>query len=166
MFLAGVVGALLLVAAAVLLLDLGGGGKAEKAAPSPSAAKNTRPALPAGVKCNGTDCTGKDPEEMGCGGQYATSPARGLAGRTLVEVRYSEVCGAAWARITGAVQGDEVTIASGRTSRQAAAGADGDAYTVMVPVNGSPEKVKACGATNATGAKWCAKPVPTSRTTP
>jgi hypothetical protein len=158
MFLSGVVGALLVIAAAALLLDLGGGEGKGKAGPSPSASPSEKPVLPAGVKCSGADCTGKDPEEMGCGGKHATSPSRGIAGTAVVEVRYSKVCGAAWARISAAVAGDGVTIASGGTTQKAAAGADGDAYTVMVEVSGAPGKAEAC-ATTVAGAKGCAKPV-------
>lgn len=66
--LAGVGGVLVVAAAAVLLL--GGGGDQRKRA-TPEAAKGSasvRPDLPAGVKCGGEDCTGKDPEKTGCGG--------------------------------------------------------------------------------------------------
>ncbi|MFH8406718.1 helix-turn-helix domain-containing protein [Streptomyces sp. NPDC018019] len=159
MFLAGVVGALLVIAAAVLLLDTGGEGGGQ-AAPTPSASPSKKPVLPAGVKCAGSDCAGKDPEAMGCGGRNADSPARGFAGGTLIEVRYSKVCGAAWARITGAAPGDEAAISSAGRTEKARAGRDGDAYTAMVPVSGDPKKVTACGTT-AAGAKGCAKPVPT-----
>ena len=37
---------------------------------------------------------------MGCGGQYAKSSNSALVGPSIVEVRYSKVCKAAWARIT------------------------------------------------------------------
>ncbi|WP_406524149.1 DUF2690 domain-containing protein [Streptomyces sp. Ac-502] len=159
MFLAGVVGALLMIAAAVLLLDIGGGKEGKQATPAPSASPSKKPVLPAGVKCAGTDCAGKDPEAMGCGGRNATSPSRGFAGSSLIEVRYSKVCGAAWARITGAAPGDEASISSAGRTEKAAAGQDGDAYTAMVPVPGDPAKVTACGTTTA-GGKGCAKPVP------
>ncbi|OKI09925.1 hypothetical protein A6A06_04690 [Streptomyces sp. CB02923] len=158
MFLAGVVGALLVIAAAVLLLDVGG--KEDKqAAPVPSASPSKKPVLPAGVKCAGADCAGKDPEAMGCGGRNAGSPSRGYAGGSLIEVRYSKVCGAAWARVTGAAPGDQASISSAGRTEKVAAGQDGDAYTAMVPVSGDPAKVTACGTT-AAGVKGCAEPVP------
>ncbi|GCD43549.1 helix-turn-helix domain-containing protein [Streptomyces paromomycinus] len=159
MFLAGVVGALLMIAAAVLLLDIGGGKDDKRAGPAPSASPSKKPVLPAGVKCAGADCAGKDPEAMGCGGRNATSPSRGFAGSSLIEVRYSKVCGAAWARITGAAPGDEASISSAGRTEKVAAGQDGDAYTAMVPVSGDPAEVTACGTTTA-GGKGCAKPVP------
>ncbi|MFH8347905.1 helix-turn-helix domain-containing protein [Streptomyces sp. NPDC018045] len=158
MFLAGVVGALLVIAAAVLLFDIGGA-EDQRAAPTPSVSPSKKPVLPTGVKCAGADCAGKDPEAMGCGGRNATSPSRGFAGSSLIEVRYSKVCGAAWARITGAAPGDEASISSAGRTEKAAAGRDGDAYTAMVPVSGDPAKVTACGTT-AVGTKGCAKPVP------
>ncbi|MET9291219.1 DUF2690 domain-containing protein [Streptomyces sp. NPDC003077] len=157
MFLAGIVGALLVIAAGVLLLDLRGDDEGRKAAPAPSPSQSKRADLPAGVKCEGTGCAGKDPEEMGCGGRHATSPSRGLAGGTLVEVRYSKVCRTAWARITGGSLGDAATITSAGRSETATSGRDGDAYTAMVPVTGDPKKVKACGTT-AAGVKGCTKP--------
>ncbi|POX40903.1 XRE family transcriptional regulator [Streptomyces sp. Ru73] len=158
MFVTGVVGALLLIAAAVLLLGSGDGGQQAKpapAAPTPS----QQSALPSGVKCAGAGCVGKDPEEMGCGGDQATTPSRGVMGSALIEVRYSKVCGAAWARLTGAAQGDRASVTSGGHTEQARAARDGSAYTAMVPVTGAPEKVKACGTTNA-GYQSCTKPGP------
>ncbi|MEV0603418.1 DUF2690 domain-containing protein [Streptomyces sp. NPDC050315] len=155
MFVTGVVGALLLIAAAVLLLGGGSGGQQAKPAPAPT--KSQAPDLPAGVKCSGADCTGKDPEEMGCGGTHATTPSRGVMGGALIEVRYSKVCGAAWARLTGAAQGDRATVTSDGRTEEAKAGRDGSAYTTMVRVSGAPEKVRACGTTNA-GYQSCTEP--------
>ncbi|WP_052863750.1 helix-turn-helix domain-containing protein [Streptomyces niger] len=156
MFVTGVVGALLLIAAAVLLLGGGEGGQQAKPAPATPTASQ-EPALPAGVKCFGTGCAGKDPEETGCGGDQATSPSRGVMGGALIEVRYSKVCGTAWARMTGGAQGDRATVTSGGRTEQATAGRDGSAYTAMVPVSGPPEKVRACGTTDA-GYQSCTTP--------
>ncbi|MEU6116056.1 DUF2690 domain-containing protein [Streptomyces sp. NPDC047117] len=155
MFVTGVVGALLLIAAAVLLLGGGDGGQQAKPAPAPTASQE--PQLPAGVKCAGDDCAGKDPEEMGCGGDQATTPSRGVMGRAVIEVRYSKVCGTAWARLTGAAQGDRATVTSDGRTEEATAGRDGSAYTVMVRVSGPPEKARACGTTSA-GYQSCTEP--------
>lgn len=155
-FLAGLVGALLVVAAAVLLADLGGGGEepGNDVAKSPSAAPTTSaPELPAGVKCFGADCTGQDPENMGCGGQLATTTSRATVGTALVEVRYSKTCGAAWARITQATAGDKVQISAGGESENGLVNADKDAYTPMVAVAAEAE-AEAC-ATLTTGTKGC-----------
>ncbi|MER5308318.1 DUF2690 domain-containing protein [Streptomyces sp. NPDC002773] len=167
LYAAGIVGALLVVTAALLLVDLGGSdSEAGRAAPSPTAtaAPTTRPAtLPAGVRCVGPDCTGQDPEAMGCGGDLATTVARARVGTAQIEVRYSDTCAAAWARITGAAPGDTVTVDVGDTERRATvadgtggadtAVADTDAYTPMVAV-ASGADARACGAF-ATGRQGC-----------
>ncbi|MFE7118692.1 DUF2690 domain-containing protein, partial [Streptomyces sp. NPDC057654] len=160
MFLAGLVGTLLVIAAAVLLTDVGGdsgdGAKSAESAGSPSV--TSKPKLPAGVKCVGQDCAGKDPEAMGCGGASATSPTSATIGSTYVEVRYSKVCGAYWARITQAVPGDAVQVSAAGTAGAARTengkvDRDADAYTAMVAAS-APLRVKAC-ATLATGEKGC-----------
>ncbi|WP_125262100.1 helix-turn-helix domain-containing protein [Streptomyces alboflavus] len=160
MFLAGIVGALVVIAAAVFLTDIGkdddGDGKA-----GPSTAPTTSKAdLPAGVECSGADCTGKDPENMGCGGEFArtTSRVTVVGTKTLVEVRYSKTCGAAWARITQAAPGDKVTITgSGSAARQTGTvNADLDAYTPMVAVKNAAA-AKACATLKAGGTPTCTK---------
>ncbi|MFD5427309.1 helix-turn-helix domain-containing protein [Streptomyces sp. NPDC127084] len=156
LFIAGVVGALLVVAAAVLLTDLGGGGEPgdRPVAEAPSATPSTStPELPAGVKCSGADCTGQDPENMGCGGQLAVTSARATVGTAVVEVRYSETCAAAWARITKAAAGDKVSISAGDAAENGLVNADGDAYTPMVAATSEAE-AKAC-ATLTAGTKGC-----------
>lgn len=175
MFLAGALGALLVVAAAVLLTDLGNGrkGGAAGASGTPSASAGTVPAapsagtpspgastprLPPGVGCFGAECAGRDPETMGCGSPYATTAASRTVGTARVEVRYSEACGAAWARVTGAAPGDTVAVvvpgAPGTThERVVRAGTDHTYYTLMLQ---SPDvtKVQAC-ATFQTGPRAC-----------
>ncbi|WP_406219616.1 helix-turn-helix domain-containing protein [Streptomyces decoyicus] len=162
MFVVGAVGAVLVGVAAVLLLNPGGGPE-KKAAAAPAAAPSEKPVLPAGVHCTGAGCVGKDPEKMGCGGPHAITPSRGVAGRAVIEVRYSKVCHTAWARISRAAQGDQATISAGGHSATAQAERDGDAYTPMVEVTGDPAKVAACETTVA-GVKSCARPVPATST--
>ncbi|MET9541171.1 DUF2690 domain-containing protein [Streptomyces sp. NPDC006553] len=161
----GVVGALLVVTAALLLVDLGGSegpGEGDKAAAPPTTAPPTtqRTSPPPGVQCTGPDCTGQDPEAMGCGGPLATTVARAVVGTAQVEVRYSETCGAAWARLTGGAPRDTVTIRAGDAERRAtvAAGTDTaaketDAYTPMVAV-ASATAARACGQL-ADGSEGC-----------
>lgn len=156
-FVAGAVGALLVAGAAVLLLKPAAE-PATKPAAAPATAPSAKPDLPAGVHCTGEGCVGKDPEKMGCGGTHAVTPSRGLAGRSVIEVRYSAVCRTAWARISRAAQGDQATISAGGHSATAQAERGGDAYTPMVAVSGDPAKVAACQTTMA-GAKNCARPV-------
>ncbi|WP_344071259.1 DUF2690 domain-containing protein, partial [Streptomyces crystallinus] len=154
MFAVGVVGALLVIAAAVLLTDLGGGGD-DKAAPALSATPTSAaPSLPAGVKCARDSCTGQDPEVMGCGGAFARTVASAKVGAALVQVRYSQTCQAAWARIQQAAPGDKVQISTGSTAGgTGTVDADKDAYTQMLAVDG-PASAKAC-ATLVSGKTGC-----------
>ncbi|MFE7837237.1 DUF2690 domain-containing protein [Streptomyces sp. NPDC057474] len=156
MFLAGVVGALVVIAAAFFITNGDGKNQAgDKPSTSPSTSIGTNPDLPAGVKCSGKDCDGKDPETMGCIGNLVRTTDEATVGTTRVEVRYSKTCQAAWARITGAAQGDEVQVAAGGTKQTAAIEAAGDniAYTQMVAVKDAGEAT-AC-ATLASGQKGC-----------
>ncbi|MGW2369075.1 helix-turn-helix domain-containing protein [Streptomyces sp. NPDC001667] len=169
LFVTGVVGALLVVAAAALLLGAGGGDKHKGAqtppATTPAAVASTD--LPAGVKCAGDSCAGKDPEAMGCGGARATTAGSATVGTSYVEVRYSEVCRAAWGRITQAASGDAIRI-NARPSASSPArteagrvgatpGHTADGYTPMVTVS-APDQATAC-ATLLAGARGCTKPV-------
>ncbi|MGV9879402.1 XRE family transcriptional regulator [Streptomyces sp. NPDC003006] len=158
MFLAGVVGALVVIAAAVFLTDLGGDKAKDET--KPSVAPTTSDAkLPAGVECRGADCAGKDPENMGCGGELATTTSRATVGNTLIEVRYSKTCGAAWARITQATPGDKVTITGsgggGSAKQTGTVNEDFDAYTPMVAVKAGAT-AKACAAL-ASGEAGCTR---------
>ncbi|MFI0904110.1 helix-turn-helix domain-containing protein [Streptomyces sioyaensis] len=162
MVLVGAAGAVLVAVAAVLLLKPGAEASRKpvpSTRPAAAPAPSVQPALPEGVRCSGDGCVGKDPEKMGCGGRHAVTPSRGLAGRALIEVRYSAVCHTAWARISRAAQGDQATISAGGHRATARAERSGDALTPMVAVSGDPAKVAACGTTVA-GAKGCSRPLP------
>ncbi|NDZ69615.1 YjfA family protein [Streptomyces sp. SID10362] len=155
---AGVVGVLVVVAGAFFLLNDGGDKKEEGTKPSPSPTVSSEPKLPPGVKCGGDACTGKDPEVMGCGGDLVTTGATAVVGTASVEVRYSKVCGAAWARVTQAAQGDEIRVnAGGANEQRATVGNAGDtvAYTAMVAVDSAADAT-AC-ATLASGTQGCTK---------
>ncbi|MEU3396342.1 helix-turn-helix domain-containing protein [Streptomyces filamentosus] len=158
LYAAGALGAGLVVTAAVLLADLGGSAAPPAAAPPPPVTTTAPPppsALPDGVRCTGADCDGRDPERMGCGGPHATTVARVRVGTALVEVRHSSACAAAWARITGAAAGDEVTVQAGTAVQVewVPGNGDTDAYTAMVPVP-SGSGVRAC-ASRSDGAEGC-----------
>ncbi|WP_066954076.1 helix-turn-helix domain-containing protein [Streptomyces lushanensis] len=154
-FAVGVVGALAVVAAAVLLTDIGGdgGGKAVAESPKPSPSLSSSPVLPPGVKCGGDDCSGQDPETMGCGGEFATTVSSATVGTALIEVRHSPTCGAAWARITQAATGDEVRISAGGKAQNGVVEVAANAYTPMVAVPDAGS-AKAC-ATLMTGETGC-----------
>lgn len=155
MFLAGVVGVLIVIGAAYLLTD--GGSDDDRAAPAPSPSVTTPTDLPPGVKCRGESCNGKDAEAMGCSGDLVTTAATATVGATVVEVRYSQTCDAAWGRITQAAQGDKVTVTVGGTEQTGSITEAGDtiAYTPMVAVKDAAEAV-AC-AELAAGQKGCTK---------
>ncbi|MFE7269060.1 DUF2690 domain-containing protein [Streptomyces sp. NPDC057623] len=154
MFLAGVVGVLVVIAAVFFLTD-GGGKKNEDAVRSPSPSVSTDPDLPAGVQCSGDSCTGKDAETMGCSGDLVTTAKTATVGTAVVEVRYSETCGAAWGRVTQAAQGDEVVVTVGKTKETGTITAVGDtiAYTPMVAVKDAGDAT-AC-VTLAAGQEGC-----------
>ncbi|MFD7240653.1 helix-turn-helix domain-containing protein [Streptomyces massasporeus] len=154
-FLAGVVGVLVVIAGAFYLTGGGGDDEAKGGTKSPSPTVSSDPKLPPGVKCSGDSCTGKDAEAMGCSGDLVTTARTATVGTTVVEVRYSETCKAAWGRITQATQGDEVQISSGKAKQTGSITAAGDAiaYTPMVAVKNAAD-AKAC-TTLAAGQKGC-----------
>ncbi|MFG2960561.1 DUF2690 domain-containing protein [Streptomyces sp. NPDC048291] len=156
MFLAGVVGVAVVVAGVLFLTGGDGGGSKNQgngASATPSTA--TGGDLPAGVKCAGAGCTGKDAEAMGCSGDLVTTAKTVTVGATTLEVRYSRTCGAAWGRITGAARGDSVRVTAGTTTERGDITATGDtiAYTPMVAVRDAAA-AKAC-ATLASGQQGC-----------
>ncbi|MER6348805.1 DUF2690 domain-containing protein [Streptomyces sp. NPDC001595] len=155
MFLAGVVGVLVVVAGAFFLTQGGGENANAGATASPSPSVTTDAALPPGVKCSGDGCTGKDAESMGCSGDLVTTARTATLGTTVIEVRYSETCGAAWGRITQAAQGDAVEVSAGKARENGSITTAGDtiAYTPMVAVKDAGDAV-AC-ATLASGEKGC-----------
>ncbi|MEV0525282.1 XRE family transcriptional regulator [Streptomyces sp. NPDC050439] len=155
MFLAGVVGALVVIAAAVFLTDFGKDDKGNEGAKPPASPSTSDKDLPAGVECSGKSCTGKDPETMGCGGELAATTTRATVGKALIEVRYSKTCGAAWARITQAAPGDKVTITGDGAKQNGTVNADFDAYTPMVAVK-EGASAEAC-ATLKAGQTGCTK---------
>ncbi|MFF8014268.1 DUF2690 domain-containing protein [Streptomyces sp. NPDC007929] len=154
-FLAGVVGVLVVIAGAFYLTGGGGDDEAKGGTTSPSPTVSSDQKLPPGVKCVGDSCTGKDAEAMGCSGDLVTTAQTATVGTTVVEVRYSETCKAAWGRITQATQGDEVQISSGKAKETGSITAAGDAiaYTPMVSVDSAAD-AKAC-TTLAAGQKGC-----------
>ncbi|MCT2594531.1 XRE family transcriptional regulator [Streptomyces sp. N2-109] len=152
----GAAAALVVLATAVFALDLTGEDSAAESPPPSPAAK--APKLPAGVKCTGADCHGKDPEKMGCGGQHARTAGTGMVGPSLVEVRYSKVCGAAWARIAGAADGDMLKMSGEKRTTNVRVESATDAYTSMVPVR-KLTRARAC-ATLAVGTEGCVKGSP------
>jgi hypothetical protein len=154
MFLAGMVAALAVIGT-VFHFTGGGGREVPAARTSPSPSVSTGAGLPPGVKCAGAGCTGKDAEAMGCGGKLVTTARSVTVGTTVVEVRYSRTCGAAWGRITRAAQGDrvQVTVGSHKETDTVTEPGDTIAYTPMVAVKDAAS-ARAC-ATLASGRTGC-----------
>ena len=155
-------GALLVIAAAVLLTDLGGSGGdgVRRGGRRPADAEHrAHRRVPAEVKCGGARCVGQDPENMGCGGRFAATLSSARVGTTLVELRYSKTCGAAWARVTGALPGDTVRLVPrGGGELTSPVTTAVNTYTPMaaVPEGTGPGAtgLRAC-TTSATGASGC-----------
>ncbi|MEU9354330.1 DUF2690 domain-containing protein [Streptomyces griseoloalbus] len=158
-FVAGAVGALVVIAAAFYVTGTEDDKNKDDARKSPSPTATADANLPPGVKCSGDSCDGKDAEVMGCSGDLVTTTRTATVGAATVEVRYSETCGAAWGRITQAAQGDRVEITAGTSKQSDTITAAGDTvtYTPMVPVgkaSGATE-VEACAILAASGEKGC-----------
>ncbi|MBC7273198.1 MAG: XRE family transcriptional regulator [Streptomyces sp.] len=156
MVIAGVVGVLVVVVLGFLLTNRGGDGEQAAPTPTPSPTVTTEAKLPPGVKCSGDSCTGKDAESMGCSGDLVTTAESATVGTTLLEVRYSETCGVAWARITAGALGDEVRVTvDGADPQEGTITEAGDtiAYTPMVAVGEAGDAV-AC-VTLASGEQGC-----------
>ncbi|KAB2588533.1 DUF2690 domain-containing protein, partial [Streptomyces arboris] len=160
----GAAGAVIVIVGAVMLAP--SGDEPAKATPPPTAAPTPTPTtaapsteapapeLPAGVECQGADCAGQNPDEKGCGGDHARTVSTAQVGAARVEVRYSEVCSAAWARLTEAGAGDTVTITGGvAADAQNGEVTVTEAYTPMVAVKKAAD-AKAC-ATLTAGTKGC-----------
>ncbi|MFI8184873.1 helix-turn-helix domain-containing protein [Actinacidiphila glaucinigra] len=155
-----VVGVVAVVLAVVGATALTGGDGDDRARPGPSRIARAA-GLPAGVKCTGRECTGKDPEGMGCGGGNARTAAAAWVGGAYVEMRYSQVCAAVWARISAGAPGDTVSVTEAggaRRSQRSRIGRDPAAYTSMLAVR-TPGAARAC-ATLTTGSHGCAAPPP------
>ncbi|MFI7500347.1 DUF2690 domain-containing protein [Streptomyces sp. NPDC049687] len=157
LFLAGVVGVVIVVVGAFLLTDGGTPKRTVGAVESPSPSAGPSRALPSGVLCGGSGCTGKDAEEMGCSGDLVTTAKSAAVGPVLVEVRYSRTCGAAWGRITQAVPGDvvRVTVGSRRQTGSLTDAGETIAYTPMIAVRDA-DQARACAAL-ASGRKGCTR---------
>lgn len=152
-FLAGALGAVTVAVGAFLLTDGGPADSGRTAARTP--APSATPALPPGVLCTGPGCTGKDPEKTGCTGEHVTTARSVTVGAALLEVRYSDTCGAAWGRLIGAVPGDTVRVTVGGTSGTGGITGDDEtiAYTPMAAVK-EPGELRAC-AELASGQRGC-----------
>nr|WP_168723416.1 XRE family transcriptional regulator [Streptomyces sp. SAT1]ANO41995.1 hypothetical protein A8713_032555 [Streptomyces sp. SAT1] len=123
------------------------------------------PPLDPAPGCHGTACAGKDPVLMACG-LPGRADAWGLPHRTGtgagVEIRYSQVCAAAWGRIWHSHVGDSVEIsAPGTPSRRVVVTGEADtkAYR-FTPMLGDPARseVRLCFVPTHGAARECFRP--------
>ncbi|WP_051722449.1 XRE family transcriptional regulator [Streptomyces albus] len=154
-----VLAALCVTAAVAGALALGGirpGGTEREAAAGSSTSATPSPPPPG---CRGAACDGKDPESMGCGITVRTLGGHRTARGAGMEIRYSERCGAAWARIWQSRVGDRVRItAPGGRFQQAAVAdrydAEGYVYTPMIGA-GVRSALRACHLPAPGGEREC-----------
>ncbi|MEU0099248.1 DUF2690 domain-containing protein [Streptomyces sp. NPDC006267] len=152
--------AALTVVAGLLVVLTGRGGSPSSPNPAqPSEAAAGRPPLKGvGSDCHGSGCDGLDAVEQGCGGDAWTA-AISRSDSAYIEVRYSSVCRAAWARIRWAAPGDRVDIVAkdGRTHTETVPDDPNlAAFTFMIGAP-RPGEVRACWQTKA-GKKGCTEP--------
>ncbi len=140
---------LTLVGLAVFLVGCDGTDKA----PSPSSKSSTQ-ATASPLSCRGTSCNGHDPKDYGCDGDAETIGMEGT-GVLQLELRYSRICRAVWAKLTEgevgykvyitplvhgkSTESGEVSLLKGHT-RWVRTGHT--KYTFMLPAEG---EVKVCG---------------------
>ncbi|MCQ6554936.1 XRE family transcriptional regulator [Streptomyces sp. C10-9-1] len=151
---AGLVGAVAVVAAALVLALRTPWGVGDGQGAGAAVRETEGPLQGMVAHCHGAACEGLEAVEQGCGGDAWTA-ATGRVGQAYVEVRYSSVCRAAWARMTWAAPGDEVTAVSGGRTHTATVPGDRTraAITAMLGVP-TPSEVRACWRT-ADGEEGC-----------
>ncbi|WP_018565779.1 helix-turn-helix domain-containing protein [Streptomyces sp. PsTaAH-124] len=133
--------------------------------PGPGRTALQAPALDPAPGCHGTACAGKDPALMACGlpgrAEALGAPHRTGTGAS-VEIRYSQVCAAAWGRIWHSHVGDSVEIsAPGTPSRRVVVTGEADtrAYR-FTPMLGDPDQsqVRLCFVPAPGTAQECFRP--------
>lgn len=108
------------------------------------------------VNCFADSCTGKNPKLAGCGGDSWTA-ALTESGSVYIELRYSDACKAAWARISWAKPGDIAQIVgpAGRKYEGKVHYAT-DNFSAMIAAP-SPSEARAC-ALLTTRVRFCTDP--------
>ncbi|MEU0523146.1 helix-turn-helix domain-containing protein [Streptomyces niveus] len=110
-------------------------------------------------QCHGAGCEGRDPMRLICGIGPDTLTTYRTASGAHVELRYSEKCGATWARVWGARIGDlvEVTAAGPTRDVRIKDTADTETYVYTPMTAASPGgTVRACfRPTAADGEREC-----------
>ncbi|MEV0634372.1 DUF2690 domain-containing protein [Streptomyces sp. NPDC050619] len=143
-----------LAAALLLLPDQDGGPRSSVSASlTPSASAD-----PTGPRCRGAACEGKNPLHMVCGAGPDTLASHLTATGARMELRYSEACGAGWARMWGTRIGDRIQVsADGRThGAEVSDEIDAEAYVYTAMLAIRPGTVlRACFRAAAGGEREC-----------
>ncbi|MEV6535113.1 DUF2690 domain-containing protein [Streptomyces sp. NPDC051639] len=127
----------------------------KQASPSPAAPPAT------GALCRHTACGNKDPLTMKCAADPLTLAEHETATGAWIQIRYSQECGASWARMWGASVDDRVEIRTGGrdgTFRGARVTSRGEADTYVhtpMSVVSPGTSVQACFSPAAGGGKEC-----------
>ena len=111
---------------------------ASAAAPAGASARAT------GAPCRAAGCDRLDPQTAGCGGDAVTLATQYVK-TSIIYLRYSPSCQAAWAKITDSAPGDTVSIVTSAGETETGVIHYGlDAYSPMVDVPAAAS-VKVCG---------------------
>lgn len=94
--------------------------------------------------CYASSCTGEYPDATGCAADAFTARSKTVAGRLLLELRYSPTCRAAWGRIRNGIPGEYVSIQSTTGYESWHKIASGATSTFTRMVNDAGEKAYAC----------------------
>jgi hypothetical protein len=124
---------------------------------APAARRSSGPSGAGGlnVRCFEQSCTGEDPQTQGCGDAWTSALTR-IDG-VYVELRYSDSCKAAWARISWGGAGDVARVVSTKgATEQDRVHYDTDVYSPMVAAD-TPSDARACTVLTS-GAQGCTKP--------
>ncbi|CAL9305027.1 hypothetical protein SUDANB148_03875 [Streptomyces sp. SudanB148_2056] len=141
------------VALALLLAPLRGTAPGE-----PLSATHSGTSYVVAPRCHGASCEGEDPVRMACAVVPETVSRYRTGTGALVEVRYSEACAAAWARMWGARIGDRVDVTAGGPARDVRIvdSADAEAYVYTEMTRARPGSVvRSCFRPAGGGAHEC-----------
>lgn len=94
-------------------------------------------------RCLGAACEGRDPMRMYCGVDAAILAAYRTVTGAHVELRYSEKCGASWARMWGTRIGDRLDVTAGGPARDVRTvdEVDAETYVYTEMIAASPKSV-------------------------
>ncbi|MFE1794894.1 helix-turn-helix domain-containing protein [Streptomyces sp. NPDC059517] len=126
-----------------------------EASPSPA------PPSATGALCRHNACQDKDPIAMRCGAQPTTLAEHETATGAWIQIRYSEECGASWARMWGAAVNDRIELRTGgrdgsRHGARVTSRNEADTYVhTLMSVAGPGTAMQVCFSPVTGGAKEC-----------